>query len=116
MKYRRQHTRNGVTHKKGDAFVGTIEAGRFLFHRHVLEPNGAPEDDAITRNPSPRKHMWGLGEDFATKPDVTPVHTGGGMYDVGRERVRGKAAATQRATELNADTGDAWATPRPKET
>lgn len=117
MKFKRRHTRNGVTHEAGEPFRGDKNTARFLFHRGILEPDGSRDDDAITRNPSPRRqHVWGRGEDFATKPGVTPVHTGGGMYDVGHERIRGKAAAAQRATELNADTGDTWATPRHKET
>lgn len=115
MKFKRRHTHNGVTHEAGDPFTGSINTGRFLYHRKALEPDGGPDDDAITRNPS-RRHAWGLGEDLATKPGVKPVHTGGGMYDVGGHRVRGKQAATDRANELNADTGTTWEAPRPKET
>jgi hypothetical protein len=32
-----------------------------------------------------------------------PVYVGGGMYQVGSERIRGKAAAGKRWTELTAD-------------
>ena len=116
MKYRRQHTHNGVIYKPGDPFTGDINTGRFLYNRRVLEPDGGPNDLAITRDPS-RRHAWGLGEDAATKPGVAPVHTGGGMYNVGTERIRGQDAAQDRADALNTtdDTSTAWATPGEKE-
>lgn len=116
MKYRRPHRHNGVAHKAGDPFRGTVNTGRFLYQRGILEPDGHADDPAITRNPGRRFQAWDQGEQLAQQPKVTPVHTGGGMYAVGSERVRGKAAAIARADQLNsADTGDAWATPGPKE-
>lgn len=115
MKYARAHTHNGVTHKKGDPFDGDVNTGRFLYNRQALEPDGGPDDEAITSNPS-RRHAWAFTDD-ARQSAVTPVSTGGGMYDVGNERVRGKAAAQEAADTLNAadDTSTAWATPGEKE-
>ena len=115
MKFKRAHTRNGVRYEVGAAFVGDTNTGRFLYQRGVLEPDGSPGDDLITRNPSRRAGAWGIGEDLAVAPGVTPVHTGGGMYDVGQERVQGKDAANARANELNTTDSTAWATPGEKE-
>lgn len=118
MKYARTHMHNGVTHKAGDPFAGDVQTGRFLYQRGALAPDGSPDDDAITRKPGPRAlQRWGLGEDLAAKPGVEPVHTGGGMYDVGPNRVRGGKAAHELAEELNAgnDTSTAWASPGEKE-
>lgn len=54
-----------------------------------------PEDEAATES----------AEEKAAAAEVrtfTPVHSGGGWYDVGSHRVRGKAKAQEFADELNA--------------
>jgi hypothetical protein len=61
MRFARKHTHNGVTHQPGDPFTGTVNTGRFLYHRGVLEADGGPDAHFITRNPS-RRHAWGLPE------------------------------------------------------
>jgi hypothetical protein len=65
MKYRKKHTRNGVTHEAGDPYDGPIHSGRFLYHRGVLEPDGSP-DDALITSPKQIRSAWDV--DTAAAP------------------------------------------------
>lgn len=56
MRYKRAHTRNGVRHPAGDAFVGSLDSARFLYRKGVLEPDGNPEDPLVMGAPAPE---WG---------------------------------------------------------
>jgi len=53
MKFTRPHKLNGHQHDTGDPFRGNTSLGRFLYQRKILEPDGAPEDDAITAKQKP---------------------------------------------------------------
>jgi hypothetical protein len=69
MRFRKRHTRNGVTYNAGDPYTGPIRTGRFLYQRGVLEADGGPDDDAITRNPGPRaRQRWGFDDDAPQAP------------------------------------------------
>lgn len=48
MKFKRKHTHNGKTYAAGDRYTGPVHTGRFLYQRGALEPDGSPEDAAIT--------------------------------------------------------------------
>ena len=64
MKFKKRH--NGI--EPGTPFQGGVKTGRFLYQRGVLEPNGHPDDEAITRNPGPRaRQRWGF-EEMAAEP------------------------------------------------
>ena len=67
MRFKKQHTRNGVRYAVGDPYLGPIKSARFLYHRGVLEADGGPDDHAITRNPG-KRHAWAL-PDAAPAPD-----------------------------------------------
>lgn len=56
MRFTRPHTHNGHHYEAGDSYTGNISIGRFLHQRGVLEPDGAPDDDAITAKAS--KPAW----------------------------------------------------------
>jgi hypothetical protein len=74
MRFKKTHTRNGVRHERGDPYSGPVNSGRFLYQRGVLEPDGGPDDDAITRNAGPRaRQQWGF-EDTNPPPEARPEH------------------------------------------
>lgn len=65
MKYKRDHTINNHLHEQGTAFTGDTNLGRFLYHRGVLESDGAPDDDEITGETASASTS-GAASDFAT--------------------------------------------------
>ena len=68
MKFKKRH--NGI--EPGTPFKGGVNTGRFLYQRGVLEPNGHPDDPAITANPGPRaRQRWGF-EDTPPPPPPSP--------------------------------------------
>lgn len=69
MKYKRPHRHNGVSHQPGDPFTGTVNTGRFLYHRGVLEPDGGPDDEATIQNVS-KRHAWAFTEDEPAETDT----------------------------------------------
>jgi hypothetical protein len=67
-------------------------------HAQVVGPS---ETAVVTPTPKEEPFHWNLR---TPKPEpVTPVHVGGGWYQVGEERVQGKARAEARAAELNGE-------------
>lgn len=69
MKFTRPHKLNGHQHDAGDPFRGNVSLGRFLFQRKVLEPDGAPEDDAITAKQKPS--AWHADRAEPESPEAT---------------------------------------------
>lgn len=70
MRFTHPHTLNGYRYDTGDAFTGNVSVGRFLHQRGHLEPDGAPEDAAITAKHT--KATWHSGD---TIPEPTPEPT-----------------------------------------
>lgn len=66
MKFARDHTHNRRRYKKGERYEGDVNTGRFLYHRGVLEPDGAEHDAAITSK-RPQKQAWHSGDEAETK-------------------------------------------------
>ena len=68
MKFKKRHN----AAQPGDPYKGDVHTGRFLYQRGVLEPDGGPDDAAITRNPGPRaRQQWGF-EDTPPPPPPPP--------------------------------------------
>lgn len=67
MKFVRDHTHNGVQHKKGSLYEGGIGFARFLFHRGILEPSGAEMDEHVTAK-KPNKPAWHSGTEAQDAP------------------------------------------------
>lgn len=57
MRFTRHHTRNGIHYKPGDPYAGPVHSGRFLYHRGIIEPDGGPDDAAITAKHT-RRQAW----------------------------------------------------------
>jgi len=74
MKFTKRHTLNDVTHEAGDPFTGDVFIGRFLHQRGVLEPNGGPDDAAITAKHT--KPSWSSGTaEAAAEPEEPTAPT-----------------------------------------
>lgn len=71
MKFTKRHTLNGVTYEAGDRFAGDVFLGRFLHQRGALEPDGAPEDAAITAKHT--KPSWSAGTSEAPTEPQEPA-------------------------------------------
>lgn len=64
MKFKRDHTVNGVKYKAGEHFTGDVRLGRFLFQRGQLEADGSPEDKKIMADASEYKEIrWAQPEE-----------------------------------------------------
>lgn len=67
MRFKRDHTHNGRAFKKGEEYSGGIGFARFLYHRGVLEPSGAPMDAHVTAK-RPNKQAWHSGDETQDAP------------------------------------------------
>jgi hypothetical protein len=48
MRFKREHTLNGVRHPAGAAFCGDPNTATVLYRKGILEPDGGPLDDLVT--------------------------------------------------------------------
>ena len=66
MKFTKEHKRGRRTYRVGDRFEGAIKTARFLYHRGILTPDGAPEDALVT-GPKVTSQVWDAFDATAEK-------------------------------------------------
>lgn len=71
MRFTHPHTLNGHRYDTGEAFTGNVSVGRFLYQRGHLEPDGAPEDEAITAKLA--SSSWNSGDRSEDTPEPKPA-------------------------------------------
>ena len=80
MRFARDHTHNGVHQPAGAAFVGDTNTARFLYHRGVLEPDGAPGDDLVTGPKTTNRQVWDVDIDDRA-PDTSTTTSAWGAQE-----------------------------------